>query len=181
MYFIDKDLIVSSIKQNNIDFFNNINKRVFNAVMTSILDAGMRPFLVCLTNFVNGLPANMYSDKACILNIDPEAVGKYIEGDDSFEVEMRFGGKPHSILIKYAGVIMMRAMDGSSVFHTYKLNTHEFGNQEFFAHVQELLMTEDNTANKETKFVDTAPSESEPSSVPVASAKPNVSYLRLVK
>lgn len=177
--------MMNTNEQNNIDFFNNINKRVFNSVMTSIIDAGMRPFVVCITGFVEGLPPELYKQKVCVLNLSPDAIGEYIEGVDRFETKIRFNTVARDITIKYVGVVAMNAMEGSKQIHSYKLNSHEFVDNEFLKDIQKSLTVIENskesiTNDTETSSVDQpAISENKTSAIPGRDTK--VSYLKVIK
>lgn len=176
---------MSTNEQNNIQLFNNINKRVFDALYSSVIEAGLRPFVVCITSFVEGLPPELYKQNVCVLNLSPDAIGEYIEGVDRFETKIRFNTVARDITIKYVGVVAMNAMEGSKQIHSYKLNSHEFVDNDFLKDIQKTLTVTENTEKSIIEQVETSrsdesvASENKPSTIPGKDTK--VSYLKVIK
>lgn len=124
---------------NQLKLINAINKSVFNAVMTSIIDSGYRPHIVAVTEYIDGLPQEYYKEKTITLNIHPEAIGSWSEDELSVHIQMRFNQIPRKVTVPYAAVIAMLVKDGRELIQHYNLNTHELRDTEIIKQLQEQL------------------------------------------
>lgn len=146
---------------NQLKLINAINKSVFNVVMSEIIEHKYKPYMVVISEYVVGLPPNYSKDKTITFNIDPEAIGKWMDDDLNMYVEMRFNQIPRKITVPYGAVIGFVVMDGKEQKHIYYTNNHEFRSAELLKEMQDQLQ------GKSDKIIlspadDTAPSETEP-------------------
>jgi stringent starvation protein B len=88
---------------------------LLRALYEWIVDSGCTPHLLVDAGWPGLIvPPNAVSDGRVVLNVAPEAVRDFLIGDAEIEVQCRFAGVPHAVVIPVDGVLAIYARENGA-------------------------------------------------------------------
>lgn len=88
---------------------------LLRALYEWIVDSGCTPHLLVDAGWPGLIvPPSAVSDGRVVLNVAPEAVRDFLIGDAEIEVQCRFAGVPHSVVIPVDGVLAIYARENGA-------------------------------------------------------------------
>mgnify|MGYP005852401671 FL=1 len=88
---------------------------LLRALYEWIVDSGCTPHLLVDAGWPGLIvPPSAVSDGRVVLNVAPEAVRDFLIGDTEIEVQCRFAGVPHAVVIPVDGVLAIYARENGA-------------------------------------------------------------------
>jgi stringent starvation protein B len=88
---------------------------LLRALYEWIVDSGCTPHLLVDAGWPGLIvPPSAISDGRVVLNVAPEAVRDFLIGDAEIEVQCRFAGVPHAVVIPVDGVLAIYARENGA-------------------------------------------------------------------
>lgn len=88
---------------------------LLRALYEWIVDSGCTPHLLVDAGWPGLIvPQSAVSDGRVVLNVAPEAVRDFLIGDAEIEVQCRFAGVPHAVVIPVDGVLAIYARENGA-------------------------------------------------------------------
>ncbi|MDZ7827220.1 MAG: ClpXP protease specificity-enhancing factor [Gammaproteobacteria bacterium] len=88
---------------------------LLRALYEWIVDSGCTPHLLVDADWPGLIvPPSAVSDGRVVLNVAPEAVRDFLIGDVEIEVQCRFAGVPHAVVIPVDGVLAIYARENGA-------------------------------------------------------------------